>query len=429
MKMLHKKMTIITILFLFLITGSLWAQLPEFNIRQDEDVPNFYYDVMTLAGPDARKSMLRLFTKIAFDELQFIQGEELYRAEYELYVTVLNEAGDEADSRVVKKEALVDTYERTNSHLDFSLAQTEFFLSPGTYDLIIGIMDMDARKTGRRKTQVIIPDYHVADMDISDMLMVDYVVVDSTGSLITSPNVLSNYSDTQETMSLVYEIYNRGPKDSVKVSFRITDFKNKERRKREYFKTLTGERTVDIIEVPRGDLKSGRYKLALTIGDGDEAITRNRDFSIRWIGMPTFTADLDKAVEQMKHIAKGSYIKKMKKAKREERLILFRDFWKNLDPTPGTSENELMEEYYNRVAYANANFATFQEGWKSDRGMVYIILGPPDDINRRPFDMGSRPNEHWYYYEMNRVFIFVDKTGLGEYRLITPFWDVLNRMP
>jgi len=88
-----------------------------------------------------------------------------------------------------------------------------------------------------------------------------------------------------------------------------------------------------------------------------------------------------------------------------------------------------MEEYYRRVDFANANFGTFIEGWKTDRGMVYIVLGPPNDIERHPFEAGSKPYEIWSYYTINREFVFVDYSGFGEYRLVTPFWEVLDRIP
>jgi GWxTD domain-containing protein len=116
-----------------------------------------------------------------------------------------------------------------------------------------------------------------------------------------------------------------------------------------------------------------------------------------------------------------SVIKKMRKADQEEKKRLFLEFWEKKDPTPGTQENELMNEYYRRVNFSNQNFSGYLEGWKSDMGMVYILFGPPSDIERHPFELQTKPYEVWYYYELNRTFIFVDESGFGEYRLITPF--------
>ena len=113
----------------------------------------------------------------------------------------------------------------------------------------------------------------------------------------------------------------------------------------------------------------------------------------------------------------------MKKAAPEDKRRMFNEFWKKRDPTPKTDYNELMEEYYSRVDYANKNFGHYMEGWKTDRGMVYIIFGIPNNIERHPFDMDAKPYEVWTYYEINREFTFVDATGFGDYRLMNPIWD------
>ena len=114
----------------------------------------------------------------------------------------------------------------------------------------------------------------------------------------------------------------------------------------------------------------------------------------------------------------------MEKAKR------FVAFWKNLDPNPADEYNPVFNEYFSRVAYANDNFSTYSlEGWRSDRGMVLIILGAPDNIDRHPFEYYSKPYEVWQYYNLNRQFMFIDYTGFGDYRLSpdTPLYGDLYR--
>jgi GWxTD domain-containing protein len=414
---------------LLMISGRLQAQLPEFNYVPEEDVPHFYYDIVTLAAQDTGMSLMRLSAKIAYDELQFIRVEDRYQADYEVSVTVLDQNGDQTDGKILSKTITVYDFAETNSHKDFDLSQCEFTLRPGTYELILGMMDKDARKTGRQKTQVVVPDYFAAPLDVSDILLVDYAIIDSTGELVTRPNVLSNYGDEQTSLYLWVEIYNRDHIDSVKVIYRIKNLKGEELRKQEHYRRLDGERTTHIVEMPRGDLNSGRYQLELIVESDGLSVKRTHEFSIRWVGMPAFASDLDKAIEQMKHIAKDNVLKQLRNAKGEEKQALFQEFWKRLDPTPGTRENELMEEYYRRVEVANANFSSYREGWKTDRGMVYIILGPPDDIDRQPFAASHKPREIWYYYKINRALVFIDRTGLGEYRLSSPFWDIFNRVP
>src|SRR5687767_1768412 len=68
----------------------------------------------------------------------------------------------------------------------------------------------------------------------------------------------------------------------------------------------------------------------------------------------------------------------------EERDAFVEQFWYRRDPDPKTSANEFKEEHYRRMAYANENFKSGIAGWKSDRGRVYIIHGPPDQREAYP---------------------------------------------
>ena len=64
----------------------------------------------------------------------------------------------------------------------------------------------------------------------------------------------------------------------------------------------------------------------------------------------------------------------------DERDQFIEQFWLRRDPTPDTAENEYKEEHHRRIAYANEHFASGIPGWKTDRGRIYIVYGPPDEI-------------------------------------------------
>ncbi len=68
----------------------------------------------------------------------------------------------------------------------------------------------------------------------------------------------------------------------------------------------------------------------------------------------------------------------------EERENFIEQFWIRRDPTPDTLENEYREEHYRRIAYANERFAAGKAGWRTDRGRIYVIFGPPDQIDSHP---------------------------------------------
>lgn len=113
-----------------------------------------------------------------------------------------------------------------------------------------------------------------------------------------------------------------------------------------------------------------------------------------------------------------------------ERELFVEAFWKQRDPAPDTEKNEYKEEHYRRIEYANQNFGreTPKPGWMTDRGRIYIILGPPDDVQAFETKIGIHPSEIWFYQGLEDKglppalqLIFFQKKGHGEYQLYSPF--------
>ena len=87
------------------------------------------------------------------------------------------------------------------------------------------------------------------------------------------------------------------------------------------------------------------------------------------------------------------------------------DFWDKRDPDPGTEANEFKDEFFVRIAYANKHFKEGRPGWKTDRGRIYIYMGPPDKVEES-FSHGD-PDVRgsiiwWIYYRYGLGIEFVD---------------------
>jgi GWxTD domain-containing protein len=115
-----------------------------------------------------------------------------------------------------------------------------------------------------------------------------------------------------------------------------------------------------------------------------------------------------------------------------ERELFIEAFWKQRDPTPGTPHNEFREEFYQRRNYANEYFGrgTPRPGWRTDQGRIYIILGPPRNIEDHSHINGVYPVQIWSYagdaqYGLPSGFniIFFKRHGTGEYILYSPAND------
>jgi GWxTD domain-containing protein len=119
----------------------------------------------------------------------------------------------------------------------------------------------------------------------------------------------------------------------------------------------------------------------------------------------------------------------------EERDNFIEAFWQRRDPTPDTEENEYKEEHYRRIAYANEHFPAGIPGWKTDRGRIYIMYGPADEVDshpsggtyQRPMEEGGGetstfPFEQWRYRYLEGIgqeiiIEFVDSCMCNEYRM------------
>ena len=105
----------------------------------------------------------------------------------------------------------------------------------------------------------------------------------------------------------------------------------------------------------------------------------------------------------------------------EEREQFIEQFWLRRDPTPGTPENEMKEETYRRIAWANDKFTAGIPGWETDRGIVYIKYGPPDALDSHGATPSTFPYEVWRYANPGGLgpteFEFVDPGMTGRYHL------------
>jgi len=103
----------------------------------------------------------------------------------------------------------------------------------------------------------------------------------------------------------------------------------------------------------------------------------------------------------------------------------FADYWSRRDPDPTTRVNEYRIEMFRRYEYSNDHFSVSisdkDDGWKTDRGRVYMTYGEPDEITSYPYELEQEPFAIWDYYSLQdqgpRYFIFEDQTGYGDFEL------------
>jgi GWxTD domain-containing protein len=141
------------------------------------------------------------------------------------------------------------------------------------------------------------------------------------------------------------------------------------------------------------------------------------DQDVRWI----ITDDERKAFMQLSN--------------NEERDQFIEAFWQRRNPNPDSEDNEFKDEHYRRIEYANEHYAAGKPGWMTDRGRIYIVYGPADEIDshpsggtyERPMEEGGGetstfPFEDWRYRYIEGIgqeviVEFVDSCMCGDYHM------------
>lgn len=106
-----------------------------------------------------------------------------------------------------------------------------------------------------------------------------------------------------------------------------------------------------------------------------------------------------------------------------ERAKFIEDFWKRRDPDPETEENEFKEAYFARLVEAQEIFNKGAAGYLTDRGMIYVLFGPPDYVYHSKdsiYDRGQKVREQWFYYSLLDKYFdvevnFIDRFGSSSF--------------
>lgn len=409
----------------------------QLEIDKGSGGPFFFLDAANFASKDSSKGRLEIFVKVAYSELLFAKSAQTFRSLYEITYALVDRQNNLVAREIQDREVLTSDYTETTSDLKFHFSRITFDVPPGEYYLTATLTDRETQKFGQRRINVLVRTFREKPLGVSDLIFADRIQKDTLSDIINIvPNVFKSFDNEFARYQVYFEIYDGRfsimardtvnvlsyETDTVVVRYRILDknqnavIEDSVRRAVRLFQTFSS------IEIDKKNIGYGKYILDLTVyKKGLRASTKSVfDVRLSTFYNPSQTAgfDLDEAIRQMKHVARNVNLPKILKGNQADRETFFTDFWRSKDPTPDTEKNELMEEYYRRVEYANRYFTGgFRDGWDTDRGMVYIIMAAPDDIERHPYETDTKPYEIWYYYQANLKLLFIDYHGFGDYEL------------
>lgn len=421
-----------TKLFITLTLLATFAVFPQIDKskRQNSNVVKTYYylDFLNFKSEQSGSTRVDVFVQVPYTEVQFVKSANGFSASYSITISVFSENKEKLITEKSWTEKLeVKDFEQTQSSSNFNISLRSFNLTPGNYLIRSALEDKDSRQEFTVENKFVVNDLS-KPLAMSDLMIISRR---DTTSGITKilPNVTKNVLAQRDGLPLYYEIYSTR-NQKISLEYKIIDPRDKVVYSFEDVKDIDTGRTQVTYTLNDIKLNLGIYSVNVILKNaGGETVSNiSKPFMSRWTGVPENISDMDKAISQLMYIASPSDLSHIQDTdNQEEKIKRYLEFWKSKDPSPNTEENELFNEYYRRITYANEKFSHYSEGWKTDRGMVFIILGPPSNVDRHPFDYDSKPYEIWEYYDLNRSFVFVDETGFGDYRLITPLHGDLYR--
>lgn len=366
---------------------------------------------------------LHVFLDVPNFSVQFVKKKAKYRAEFEAIVSVRTKAGRQIGRNVWNEYIEVQDYRETTSNMLHRSLYSQYGVGAGDYVVVGEIMDKDTKNTAQKERDLDLSEY------TTDLVLFPIVALKVRPGVWGFGEGWAPVMDkTLYPADSTYQILVSGNKQPgpATVTYEALD------KARNILWTTAETLDSSVVtfttrtDLPTELFKALRFSLEVRLQQSGRFSHRTLSLTVSHPGISGMIHDIDEALDQCRYILTSAERKQLKRAGRKEREVLFRKFWSDRDPTPNTARNELMDEYYSRVQYANQRFTSFIPGWRTDMGMIYILFGAPDDIERQVSSRSRNAIQTWYYYHLNRSFTFLDESGFGDYRLTTPYFGAGN---
>ena len=374
----------------------------------DQDVPNpstgdiiFHADIVTFYDAPGRNTE-EIYCVVPNEQIRFVQKQGALVGNLKYTVEVMDRAGKviESTEKVVDVGApsADDALQRTS----VQVLQSKVAVAPGAHKIKVTIRDLNARKktllsyllrsfkTGEVEMSMDSKPFRSGTVEMSDIEFARSIRRTSEGSFQKSgyeivPNAQRRFGSLLPEMAVYFEIYDlreTQTPDSLLATYSIVNREGNTIFSNEVPTALRGSRFGATAVFDVTSLSGGSYVLDVALRDysGNPVSESRRKFDVAWSRLSWGQYDVER-VEDMAFVLTEDEMKEFKSLSTGEQERFMIDFWKNIDPTPATAQNEAMIEHYRRVAYADEHYGTAGlRGALSDRGRIYIKYGTPDDV-------------------------------------------------
>lgn len=378
--------------------------------------------VATLAGP-ADSTRVLVGISLPAHVLRFQREDAGFAASY---VVSLRAERDSQTVRVHRQETVrVPDFAETSRTDETVLFQTTMVLAPGVYALTVRVRDGLSARGFESTDTVAVPAYgtggQVAGTALAELAPPVPVYRASARAdraaepaLVLNPRHTASYGGREPRVYV--EAYGH---DTVGVE--VEDDRHGVVWRQDVALQAGAGLRAAVVTLPVDSLPMGRFRLRTSAGGASgPAVPFLVTLSDQWL-----VANFRDVTGLLRYIATHEEMAALRDAPPAERHRLWTDFWAARDPIPATPVNEYRDAFFERIRVASVQFAEpGLSGWRTDRGEVYIVLGPPSRLMEHGHDAGRTAErtraEEWVYRRtpIGRLrLVFVDINGFGVYRL------------
>lgn len=342
--------------------------------------------------------------------LSFQRSDRQFAARYRVEITMTREGAPPL--RFTRDEVVqVATYAETQRADEAVVFQQALLLAPGSYRIAVVVRDAGSTSSSRAEAPLEVPAFPAGSFSAPALVYASSPRANlwSEPDLVLNPRGLVAHGG--DSLRIVVEGY--GLTAPVQLPFQIRDEQDRVLVDRDL--EFTGGRAVEtrtIVLSP--DLPSlGRINVRIGEGAALQQSVALVSFSRSWV-----VTNYDNLLTLLRFLPTDGWLDRLAKADPADRAMLWRQFWVETDPRPATPENELLDQYFTRVAIANERFRDegAGQGWRSERGEVFIALGPPDQEYESPPGSDTRIVQ-WVYNDWRAVLTFTGTMGFSRVRL------------
>lgn len=368
-----------------------------------------FVGTVAFAGGAGDTALAILALSLDNKSLSFEREPTGYTARYRVEISIAPERG--APVTVAREEVVrVSTLQETTRTDESVLFQQSFKVLPGRQHVIVSLRDVTSGVEGRAESDYQAPSFG-AGTTSEPMLAYQAKGRGQRGEplqLVLNPRGMIGLS--ADTLLVYVEGYSLNGAQSVPFEVRT------ERDSVVYRDSLRfqGGRPVEsqVLRLTPDSLVLGEMRLVVGSGPAERRVSALVSFT-----PASLVTTYDQMLNLLRYFGPSPYLDSLRKAAPADRTRLWREFWRATDPNPKTPQNEQLDEYFSRVAAANAQIKDEGiPGWRTDRGEVFIVLGAPDEASEA--SQSSSRLVRWYYQNYRLTLFFADESGFGRYRLV-----------